>query len=280
MEPIVFLAIVLAAVMHAGWNAVIKSGSDPFASVTHISMMSGAISLALLPLVPVPSSEAWSWLAASVVIHTAYRILLINAYHFGDLTHVYPIARGAAPLITAVATWLLISETIPLVGYFAIALLSLGVFLMSLKGGRLGNLESKVTLFALLSAISTSAYTLVDGIGARANGSGVGFAIWMFVGNAIAMQAVALAWRGPAVWKAIGGSWRSALAGATLAMTAYGIVIWAMTRAPIALVAALRETSVLFAALIGIMILGEPVTRWRVLAALAIAAGMMLMKLS
>lgn len=278
MEPVVFLAVVLAAAMHAGWNAVIKSGSDPFATVTHISMVSGAIALMLLPLVPMPGPEAWIWLAASIAIHTAYRLLLINAYRLGDLTHVYPIARGAAPLITAAATWLLIAETIPTTGYAAVVALSFGVFLMSLKGGRLGNLEAKATLFALLSATSTSAYTLVDGIGARANGSGVGFAIWMFVGNAIAMQVVALARRGPAVWVGVRGSWRPALSGAVLSMTAYGIVIWAMTRAPIALVASLRETSVLFAALIGIIVLREPVTRWRVMAALSIAGGMMLMK--
>ncbi|HRD77625.1 MAG TPA: EamA family transporter [Hyphomicrobiaceae bacterium] len=276
----VFLAVVLAAIMHAGWNAVIKGGGDPFATLTHMSMMNAVISLAVIPFVPWPRPETWAWLVASVVIHSAYRLLLINAYRLGDLTHVYPIARGAAPLVTAIATFALIAETIAPTGYIAIALLSLGVVLMSLKGGRLGNLDGKVTGFALLSAASTSAYTLVDGLGARANGSGIGFAVWMFFLNALAMQVIAGFWRGPAVWTSVAGAWRPALAGSALSMGAYAIVIWAMTLAPIALVASLRETSVLFAALIGIIVLGEPVTRWRILAALAIGAGMVLIKAS
>jgi drug/metabolite transporter (DMT)-like permease len=280
MELHVFLAVLGAAVMHAGWNAVVKGGADPFRSVTQVSLFSGGIALCFLPFVRVPAAEVWPWLAASAAIHTLYRFMLIGAYRAGDMAQVYPIMRGAAPLMTALATALLIGERVSVVGFAAIAALSLGVFLMSLRGGRVRGFEGRAVAMALLSAVSTCGYTLADGIGARVNGSGPSYALWMFVLNAVTMQLIALSMRG---WKAYDGlatHWRVMAGGGAMSMSAYFIVIWAMTQAPIALVAALRETSVLFGSLIAMVVLKEVMTGWRVLASAFVVAGMALLRMA
>ena len=275
-----FLAVLGAAMMHAGWNAVVKGGTDPFTSVTQVSLFSGGIALCFLPLVEVPAAVAWPWLTASAAIHTLYRFMLIGAYRAGDMAQVYPIMRGAAPLLTVLATALLIGERVSALGMAAVAALSLGVLLMSLRGGRVGGFEGRAVAMALLSAASTCGYTLADGIGARVNESAPGYALWMFVLNAITMQSIALAMRG---WKTYDGMrvhWPVMVGGGAMSMCAYFIVIWAMTHAPIALVAALRETSVLFGSLISIVILKEVMTGWRALASAFVLLGMVLLKMA
>jgi drug/metabolite transporter (DMT)-like permease len=280
MDLGVFLAVLGAALLHAGWNAVVKAGDEPFATVTHLSLFSGGIALLLLPLVSMPVAAAWPWLALSALIHTAYRLFLIQAYRTGDLVHVYPIARGAAPLMTAVATLLLIGESIGPIGFAAVSALCLGVFLMSVRGGRLAGFEPRAVGFALASALATAGYSVVDGMGARINGSGPGFALWMFVGNMLVMQALAFALKGPTVYRSLRTTWPVSLGGGLMSMGAYFIVIWAMTKAPIALVAALRETSVLFAGLISMLLLKEPLTAWRAAAALIIVLGVVLLRIA
>jgi drug/metabolite transporter (DMT)-like permease len=188
--------------------------------------------------------------------------------------------RGAAPLMTVLGTAVLIGERVSALGIAAVAALSLGVFLMSLRGGRVAGFERRAVAMALLSAASTCGYTLADGIGARVNGSGPGYALWMFVLNAITMQSIAFALRG---WKAYDGlreHWSVMAGGGAMSMSAYFIVIWAMTQAPIALVAALRETSVLFGSVIAMIILKEVMTGWRVLASAFVVLGMGLLKIA
>ena len=280
MELHVFLAVLGAAMMHAGWNAVVKGGTDPFLTITQISLFSGGVALCCLPLVKVPAADVWPWLAASAAIHTLYRFMLIGAYRAGDMAQVYPIMRGAAPMMTALATALLIAERVGAVGFAAIAALSLGVFLMSLRGGRVGGFEGRAVVMALLSAASTCGYTLADGIGARVNGSGPGYALWMFVLNAVTMQSITFAMRGWKAYAGLRGHWPVMAGGGAMSMCAYFIVIWAMTQAPIALVAALRETSVLFGSLIAIVVLKEAMTVWRALASALVLLGMVLLKMA
>jgi drug/metabolite transporter (DMT)-like permease len=280
MELQVFLAVLAAAMMHAGWNAVVKGGTDPFTSVTQVSLFSGGIALCFLPSVKVPAAEVWPWLAVSAAIHTLYRFMLIGAYRAGDMAQVYPIMRGAAPVMTVLATAMLIGERVSNVGIAAVAALSLGVFLMSLRGGRVGGFERRAVAMALLSAASTCGYTLADGIGARVNGSGSSYALWMFVLNAVAMQSIAFAMRGRKAYEGLQTLWPVMAGGGAMSMSAYFIVIWAMTQAPIALVAALRETSVLFGSLIAMVFLKEVMTSWRALASGFVLLGMVLLKLA
>jgi drug/metabolite transporter (DMT)-like permease len=205
---------------------------------------------------------------------------LIESYRAGDLGQVYPIARGSAPLMTAIVTTALVGERLGLAGWSGIILLVAGVMLLSLRGGRdLTRLDRKAVGFALFTAVTICAYSVVDGVGARRAGSANAYSVALFVGIGPVMVIYALARRGREVIPAMRRHWRLGLAGGTLQLGSYGIAIWAMTVAPIAIVAALRETSVLFGALIAIIVLKEPLRASRVAAALLIVAGLMLIRL-
>lgn len=279
MEPFVFTAVLVAAACHAAWNAVIKVG-DPLPATTLITTGAAAIALVLLPVTGLPPPAAWPWVIASIVIHLLYFICLTEAYRTGDLGQVYPLARGAAPLMTALATASFIGERVSLAGWAGILVLVCGVVLLSARGGRdLAKVDHRALGFALFTAVTICAYTLVDGIGARIAGDPHAYTLAMFAGNGAAMLIYALARRGPSLWPLMRPHWISGTGGGALQLLSYGIVIWAMTLAPIALVAALRETSVLFGAAIAVMFLKEPVRPARLVAALLILFGLLLLRL-
>jgi drug/metabolite transporter (DMT)-like permease len=216
-----------------------------------------------------------------VLIHLVYFAALIESYRAGDMGQVYPIARGSAPLMTAVATTAFIGERLGLLGWCGILLLAAGVLLLSLRGGRdLARLDRTAVGFALFTAVTICAYSVVDGVGARLSGSANAYSVVLFVGIGPVMLIYALARRGHEVIAAMGQSWGLGLAGGGLQLGSYGIAIWAMTVAPIAVVAALRESSVLFGAAIAVVFLKEPLRAGRVAAALMIVAGLALIRLS
>ncbi len=266
--------------MHAGWNSVVKAGHDPLVTTTHLTLFSGAIALCCLPLVAVPQGGVWWWIALSVIVHVVYRLMVIGAYRHGDLAQVYPIMRGTAPMLTAVGSMLLIDETLSATGFLAVSTLCLGVFLISLRGGRIGNLNRSGVSFALLAAICTCAYTLADGIGARENGSGPGYALWLAVCNSIASQIAGVVLGGWSIYGSLRKTALTSFVGGAMMMGSYFVAIWAMTKAPIALVAALRESSVLFGAIIAATILKEALTPWRIAASLLILSGVILLRLA
>jgi drug/metabolite transporter (DMT)-like permease len=280
MDPFVFAAVLFAAACHAGWNATIKGGLDPLATTVLISIGAAIVAAVFLPVVGLPAAAAWPWCGASVLIHLAYFAALIESYRAGDMGQVYPIARGSAPLMTALVTTAFIGERLGVLGWSGIVLLVAGVIWLSLRGGRdLARLDKKAVGFALFTAVTICAYSVVDGLGARHAGSANAYSVALFVGIGPIMAIYALIRRGPEVIAAMGRHWGLGLAGGTLQLGAYGIAIWAMTVAPIAIVAALRETSVLFGALIAIVFLKEPLRASRVAAALIIVAGLTLIRL-
>jgi drug/metabolite transporter (DMT)-like permease len=280
VDTFVFAAVLFAAACHAAWNATIKRGLDPLATTVLISIGAALIAAALVPLVGLPAAASWPWCAASVLIHLFYFAALIESYRTGDLGQVYPIARGAAPLMTATATTLLIGERLGLPGWLGIMLLAAGVLLLSLRGGRdLARLDRKAVGFALFTAVTICAYSVVDGMGARLAGSANAYTAALFAGIGPVMVLYALARGGHAAIIPMRHQWATGLAGGALQVGSYGIAIWAMTVAPIAIVAALRETSVLFGALIAVVFLGEPLRTSRIVAALMIVAGLTLIRL-
>lgn len=281
MDLIVFLAVLAAALMHAGWNAVVRTGSDRFASILLLSMTQSGLALALLPFVAAPAQAAWPWVAGASLLHTGYKLFLIRAYQHGDLSQVYPLARGAAPPIVALGGIVLLGEQLPPLGWLAVMAIATGVGLMAFRGGaNLGRLPGKALAYALVTACFVAAYTLADGAGARIAKTATGFAMWMFVGDGLAMLIYAAATRGPAgVARIVWPAWKSGLPAGMLSLGSYWIALWAFTRAPVALVAALRETSVLFALLIATLLLKEQAGRWRIAAGLCIGAGVVLMRL-
>lgn len=280
MENFVFLAVLFAAACHAGWNALIKVGLDPLSTTTLISLGAGLVALALAPLVGVPAWAAWPWLIASVIVHLCYFASLIESYRTGDLGQVYPIARGSAPLMTAAATTVFIGEKLSLVGWTGIFSLVAGVLLLSARGGReLAEVDRRAIGFALFTALTICVYSVVDGIGARLSANPNAYSVWLFIGIAVVMLPYAIYRDGPDVIPAMRRFWRRGLAGGALQLLSYGIAIWAMTAAPIAVVATLRETSVLFGAVIAVVVLKEPVRAARIVAACLIVCGLILIRL-
>jgi drug/metabolite transporter (DMT)-like permease len=277
----VFAAVLFAAACHAGWNAAIKGGLEPLAATVLISVGAALVALVFLPVVGLPAPAAWPWVIASVLIHLFYFGALIESYRAGDMGQVYPIARGSAPLLTASGSLLLIGERIGPLAWAGVMLIAGGVVLMSLRGGgALARLDRRAVGFALFTAVTICAYSLVDGIGARRAGNPHAYSVALFVGIAPVMMAYALARDGVIVFPKTHREWFTGLGGGALQLGSYGLAIWAMTVAPIAIVAALRETSVLFGALIAVVILGEPLRAVRIAAALAIVTGLVLIRLS
>jgi drug/metabolite transporter (DMT)-like permease len=279
MELYVFFAVLVGAACHAGWNAFLKIKLEPFTAMALIAIMSAIVVLPVIPLVGIPRAEAWPWMVASVIFHLGYFIGLTEAYRTGDMGQVYPIARGSAPLMTAIVSTVFVGEAIGLRGWLGILVLVSGVFLLSMRGGRDLHFDRRAVMFALFTAVTICGYSIVDGLGARAAQNPHVYTVWLFLLDGLMMLVFALLRRGRPVLGDFAGFWKAGLIGGALSLASYAIAIWAMTVAPIALVAALRETSVLFAAVIAVVILKEPLQRPRVIAALMIVAGLVLIRL-
>ncbi len=280
MDTLVFAAVLAAAFLHAAWNAALKLGLDRFSSVILLAVVQALIAIPILPFVEQPLWAAWPWILASIALHVGYKIFLINAYQYGDLSQVYPLARGAAPLLVAIVSGPVIGEPLSPVALVATFAIGSGVMLMGLKGGAdLGRMNGKALAYALGTAGFTASYTIVDGMGARVAQSPSGFILWMVVGDAVGMLIYGWILRGPRALAASIAAWRIGIAAGAMSLGSYWIAVWAFAHAPIALVAALRETSVLFAVLLAVVFLGERATRWRFLAAAAILGGVVTMRL-
>jgi drug/metabolite transporter (DMT)-like permease len=280
MASLVFAAVLFAAACHAGWNALIKVGLDPLSTTILIAIGAAAVSVVGLPFAGMPASAAWPWLIGSAVIHLLYFAALIESYRFGDLGQVYPLARGSAPLMTAVASAVLIREQLSLRGWTGIFTLGVGVLLLSARGGRdIMQLDRRAVGYALLTALTICAYSITDGIGARVSQNSQSYVLWLLVANAVVLVPYGLRrdWKG--VNATVRRFWLRGLVGGALQALSYGIVLWAMTLAPIAIVASLRETSVLFGAIIAILVLKEPLRAARIVAAALIACGLALIRL-
>ncbi len=280
MGNAVFLAVLFAALCHAGWNALIKVGLDPLATTTLISVGSGVVALVVLPFVGMAAPAAWPWIVASTISHLFYFAALIESYRTGDLGQVYPIARGSAPLITAVASLVFVGEHLSVPSWIGIATLAFGVLFLSARGGReLTHIDKRGVSFALLTALTICTYSVVDGIGARVSLNPQSYVLWLFVGFALVLPPYAL-WRGGReVIPEMQRFWLRGFIGSALQVLSYGIALWAMTLAPIAIVASLRETSVLFGTAIAVVVLKEPLRAVRIAAAVLIVFGLVLLRL-
>ena len=271
-------AVLAAALGHATWNAMIKSSGDVLLDMTLVVFFAGVATLPFLPLVEAPGRAVWPYIAASMTIHIAYYVALVGAYRAGDLSHGYPLMRGIAPLLTSLcAIWWLGEAPRPLV-WVGIVLICGGVLSLGLAGFHWRT--SRVsTLWALANAVIIATYTLVDAAGVRAAGRPDTYVVWLFVLDAIPFPLVVLALRKNELLAYGRRYWLRGLFGGALSAAAYGVVLWAMTRAPVAAVAALRETSVIFAALIGAWLLKEGHIARRVAGAITVAAGVVVLRI-
>ena len=275
----VTFAVLGAGLLHASWNALLKTarGGEPMLDTAAVVAGSSAWALAVLPFAGLPDPAAWPFVALSSAIHFAYYITLTNAYRMGDLSFAYPIMRGAAPLITAVLGIVFLGELPALHVCLGILLICGGI--VSIAFVRRERHRWQAAAWALGNAAIIATYTLVDGAGVRSSGNPLAYVSWLLFLEGLPFLAWVL-WRGrrPAAAYLV-RTHRLALVGGFCSLAAYGIALWAMTRAPVAAVAALRETSVLFAAVIGAVWLREGFGMMRLAGAAFVVAGIAALKL-
>ncbi len=277
-------AVLFGALLHASWNALIKSGDDKALDTALIHVLGCGVGAVLIVAVGLPPRAAWPWAAASLVIHVGYYVTLVGAYRHGELGFAYPIMRGTAPLLVAILSGRLIGEHLPLAAWLGVAGISGGVLLIGLtRSARGGGSRRHALGYALANAAIIASYTIVDGIGVRASGNALQYVALLFLIDGAPYFAIVLWQRRGALAPAFAfmrARWPVALLGSCASLGAYGIALWAMTRAPVASVAALRETSVLFAALIGVLMLKERFRFQRAVGTGAIVAGVMALRLA
>ena len=279
MSSGVMAAVLFAAALHALWNSIVKSGEEKFAAAAIVCLWCGLIAFGAALMLPIPARQSWLFVAASAMTHVVYFLLVGRLYRNADLSAAYPIMRGAAPMMTAIGAWLYLGEGLGFAGAGGVALLIGGVFWMAVEGVRRGGVDRPALLTALANSAVIALYSLTDGIGGRLSENAFAYNSWVDASTAILFAPVILFLRGSGFAAVAAREWRRGLAGGGAAFFAYAIVIWAMTQAPIGLVAALRETSVIFAAIIGALILHEKFKAPRYAAAAFIAAGIIVLRL-
>jgi len=272
--------VLLTAILHASWNAVIKSSGDQLLAMMLVFGTGTLVAGGALPFVDVPARAAWPYLGLSVTVHSFYALFLLLSYRFGDLSHVYPIARGLGPLLVALLSAWLAGEVLSLYQMLALVVVSLAITSLAFGQRRPGAESLKPIVFALCTGIMIGAYTFLDGQGGRHAGSPFSYIAWLIFLDGLPVIGVVLYLRWGSIGRTLRTQARTGLIAGVTSTVAYSIVIWAMSRSPMALVASLRETSVIFGALIGAVILGEPFGRRRVLAAAVVAAGVIALSLS
>jgi len=270
----VTLAVLGAALLHALWNVLVKAGADKELETINVALGSGLVALVAAFFFPAPAPASWPWVAASAVVHILYFAFLAGAYRWGEMSYTYPVMRGGGPIIVALAGAFFLGEVLAPSQTLAVVLICAGI--LALASGRH---DPRATWFALANALVVAAYTMIDGQGARLSAAPVSYALWFFAATGATVFAYGLARRGAAVPAHFRRHWLRALVGGSCAVGAYGIALWAMTRAPIALVAVLRETSVIFGAVFGALLLKEKMTRRRLVATGAVLAGLAALRL-
>jgi drug/metabolite transporter (DMT)-like permease len=286
IEPLIVGLLLVAALMHASWNAMLKADqSDRLTTFGTIMITGSVMGLCAVPFLPGIETAAWKYLAASVLVQLLYYLFLLKAYAYGDLSHTYPIARGMAPLLVALVSGRLLGEHLRAQDIIGVLLLSFGLIALAIPLGsavpRSARRHALATLFAILTGITVAAYMVADGLGVRCAGPTLqhrlAYIAWLSVIQGPWLLVLAMWFRPETTWKHFRNNWKRGAMGGLIANVGYGIAIYALVLGPMAHVAALRETSVLFGSLIGIFFLGEPSSGRRVAAAFVIVCGLVLM---
>jgi drug/metabolite transporter (DMT)-like permease len=269
LSPFSIALVLLAAFMHAGWNALLRGGADRGQSMAMMNATLGIAGLGLLAVAGLPAPASWIYVVASGVLHWIYVALLVVTYRSGDLGETYPVARGSSPALVALGGSLFAGEWMNLLGIVGVGLVCAGIFMLAVARGRLHAMNLP---WALATGVSIAAYTIVDGIGVRASENWLGYtaAIFAFF---IAAPLWFLARQGAGFFRTSANEVFKAVGGGLISIAAYGAIIWAMQSSPMGAVSALRETSVVFAALLGAAFLRERLTLQRIAACCIIAVG-------
>lgn len=275
----VLLVVLLGALLHASWNLLVKAGHNTRLTTAAVYGGAGLIAVLVLPFLPPPARASWPYLAAATGIELIYGVLLAAAYRVGDLSHAYPLMRGTAPLLVAIGSHALIGEELSAAVWAGVALVSGGIFSMIADARSRGH-SPVATRLALLNGMVIAAYTTVDGIGVRLSGQPVTYSLWLSVLVGVPWLIWAVARGGAHRWQTLRRQFTPTAVGGACSVASYTLALWAMTRAPVAAVAAVRESSIVFGTVLGALVLRERVTWARAFAALAIALGVWAMRAS
>lgn len=283
MPVSIMLLVLVGACLHATWNGLVKSGKDKYLDMVAVLMGAALLTVLWLPFLPVPARASWGCLAASTAIHQLYFMLIALSYRTGDMSLVYPLTRGAAPALTALCSTFVLNERPSACGWLGVALVSGGVILLAVDHaagdhGREARFQPAPVLLALANAAVIALYTLADGQGVRVSGNAFSYTSWGFLLCALLFVPAAMLIRKKEATLHFKMHWRRSLVGGGCSIGAYSLALWAMTRAPIASVAALRETSILFGVLIAAFTLKERISKTRAAAALIIVVGAVIIR--
>ena len=279
MSTTVFILVLFAAFLHAAWNVQVKLNMDRFLGLFLIQTGMGFFGVAMLMVTGMPNTTGIITALCSGVLHTGYNLFLARSYQTGDLSLVYPLARGGAPFLTLLGTAFIMHDVPAPLAVAGIVILLIGLLLAGLSGLRRSAVDGRTQFFAGGTAVFIAVYTVVDGMGGRASGDPIAYAGLVFVLDGLFLFATGLVLRGPAILSHVLPHWKKGLFGAFASSLAYAIVIWAMAQAPIATVAALRETSIIFALAMSARYLKETLSAQRVIGALLIASGAILLRI-
>ena len=277
MTITVFCILLFAALLHASWNAIVKAGTDKLYSAISVSGSAAFIALVLLPFSPQPSAACWPFLGVSCALQVVYTVLVAKTYQVSDMSQAYPLMRGTAPLLVALISVLVLGDSLSWLAWSGIAVICLSILAMAMNGRMTSR---KGVWLALLNACFIAGYTLVDGTGVRLSDTALGYTLWTFFMNGFCLLFWAMMARRREASRYLRTHWKKGLLGGIGTMGSYGLALWAMTQAPLAVVAALRETSILFGALIAFMLLKEKVAGLRIATAVGIAGGAILLRLA
>ncbi len=273
----VFCILLFAALLHASWNAIVKASGDKMYAAISVSGSAAVIALLLLPFAPQPTLASAPYLLLSSALQVVYTVLVAKTYQVSDMSQTYPLMRGTAPLLVAIVSVAFLGDRLSPLAWAGIGVICLAILAMAYNGRASSR---RGVLLALINACFIAGYTLVDGTGVRLSGSALGYTLWSFLMNGSCLLGWATIARRHEVSRYLRQHWHKGLLGGISTMGSYGLALWAMTQAPLAVVAALRETSILFGALIAFVLLKERVIPLRIAAACGIAAGAILLRLS
>ncbi|MEM7195776.1 MAG: DMT family transporter [Pseudomonadota bacterium] len=269
----------LAALLHASWNALAKSGGRAEFSIASYQLLGAVLCVFLLPLVPLPHVDSWPYIFASVVIHNIYYFTLAAAYRAGDLSQVYPLFRGLAPVLVTVGAIWFADEWLPAGSLAGIVLISIGLMSLTFLGRHLGHIPRTALIWGLVTSVLIGAYTITDGLGVRLAGDPYSYIVWLFIFEPVPICLILLMRQRREFLNFVQSNRGRILMGGTFSSAAYALVIYAMSFGAMGLVSSLRESSVIFAAIIGSIFLKEPFGRQRIIAATLVAAGIIMMRL-
>ena len=277
LEPQIAGLVLLGAVGHAIWNALVKSSSDRLLTQSLVIGTGAVMAIPAIFLTNFPAPASWPYLILSVLIHNLYFFCLLRAYHWGDLSQVYPIARGSAPMLVALFSALFVGERLGPIAVVGVALVSAGILSLAVSRQMFRRDALRPVLFAIGTGITISCYTLCDGLGVRLSGDRLGFIAWLLFLSPLPLVVTTVIRRGPKLRGLLRIHWAHGVGAGVVATLGYGVAIWALSLGAMAHVSSLRETSVIMGALIGAFVLGEPFGLRRIAAAAAVAGGVVLL---